>query len=704
MHRVFGGGKHLWLCISLWTVPATAQLGFQTHYVGLGQEDQAVAVVPDPAGNVFVVASVQGSQGFAAIRVAKLSSAGNRLAVYDFGDHSYASAAILDQHGDLLIVGATTSKQFPASTPITPISQDGAAFVAKLNGTSLGLLAATVIGGSKNWAPGQIGAFAKGVTTDQQGNVYITGSTSFTDFPTTAAAYMQAWTAAGSNHPPLMGFVCKFPPDLSMLLFSSAFWGNSVGCTTGSCLLSNYGSTLPEAISLDLSGNVIIAGYTNAEDLPTTAGAYARKCAPCGSALAGATANGFDGFISAFSADGKSLVWSTFLPATQPALGYTALEVDTLTIEPNGNVLVGGSAPANLPVTGDAVQVASGGGFISELDPQGTRLLFSSYFGGGVGSSVLGLSADTGGNLCLAGVSSFAALPQAPSSASTQKTGYVACLSAVGKSVLSLVTLPPTIQSAVPAPNQSLIVLGFPDWYLVPSPAASPLFITNAASGEVTGTFAPGEVVSLYGVGIGPSQPISGYVDPRLGVISSSLSDYQVKFNGIPSPLLWAGPNQINTVVPYEVRNYVTSDVAVSGPLGTVSFPSIYVAATRPEVFADPTSGFAYALNSDGTANSASNPASPGSIVSVWATGGGGNCCDGLIEGASMGLPVTAFAVLVEGASSLDVSYAGNAPGQISGVLQVNFRVPAITGLGNSVTLRLEAGDSLSHPFKLYVR
>ena len=92
-------------------------------------------------------------------------------------------------------------------------------------------------------------------------------------------------------------------------------------------------------------------------------------------------------------------------------------------------------------------------------------------------------------------------------------------------------------------------------------------------------------------------------------------------------------------------------------------------------------SGYLAAINQDGTLNSAANPAKPGSIVSIWATGFGNAA--GPLDAA---VATTAddwcsyCQISVSGVNNETVEYAGAAPGLIDGVMQINFMVPPQRG------------------------
>src|SRR5208282_2969561 len=101
----------------------------------------------------------------------------------------------------------------------------------------------------------------------------------------------------------------------------------------------------------------------------------------------------------------------------------------------------------------------------------------------------------------------------------------------------------------------------------------------------------------------------------------------QVLFNNVAAHLLYAGPHQINAIVPSSVFGQDTATVQIVTPNGTLTGPSLSVVLSEPEVFQNtppmPAGGAAIALNQDGSINSPDNPAAGGSIVTIWATGAG---------------------------------------------------------------------------------
>jgi uncharacterized protein (TIGR03437 family) len=238
--------------------------------------------------------------------------------------------------------------------------------------------------------------------------------------------------------------------------------------------------------------------------------------------------------------------------------------------------------------------------------------------------------------------------------------------------------------------------------------------VANSAAFQVAGEVAPFELISLYGVGLGPASPLSGQVVN--GALTTSLGGVQVMFDGIAAPLLYAGSSQINAIVPSEVARHDTTDVQIVTPEGTITGLTLFVAPSRPDVFANPSPFFfdptaAIALNQDGSLNSPDTPARPRSVVTVWATGGGmpyGAEADGEIVGGRLTGPELPVAILTENAAgslqSLEVLYGGDAPGMVAGVLQINFRLPTSISLTSQLICELQIGSGSSERFGIYVR
>ncbi len=146
--------------------------------------------------------------------------------------------------------------------------------------------------------------------------------------------------------------------------------------------------------------------------------------------------------------------------------------------------------------------------------------------------------------------------------------------------------------------------------------------IVNAASG-LSGGIAPGEIVVIYGSGLGPAQLVKAAAGAG-GLFGTQLAGTSVLFNGIAAPLIYSSYGQVSVVVPYGISGSAVP-VTVTYQGQTYSGFSVSVIPSAPGIFtADSTGkGQAAALNQDGSLNNAGNPAHPGEVITLFATGEG---------------------------------------------------------------------------------
>ncbi|HEV1285381.1 MAG TPA: TIGR03118 family protein [Bryobacteraceae bacterium] len=209
------------------------------------------------------------------------------------------------------------------------------------------------------------------------------------------------------------------------------------------------------------------------------------------------------------------------------------------------------------------------------------------------------------------------------------------------------------------------------------APPAQVIGVQNAASGA-TGAIAPGEILALTGITIGPRPAVSSAVSP----VGTSLGGTTVTINGTPAPILYTQADQTNIIVPWGATGTTASIVVTQGTTVSQTL-SVPIAAAAPGLFT--LSGGALAWNQDGTLNSATNAAPAGSVVVLYATGLGQTDPAGT-DGAKYGNLVLAETVTpvtaTVGGKAATVIYAGGAPGQVAGVMQVEVVVPTGAGTG----------------------
>lgn len=239
----------------------------------------------------------------------------------------------------------------------------------------------------------------------------------------------------------------------------------------------------------------------------------------------------------------------------------------------------------------------------------------------------------------------------------------------------------------------------------VPLVGAKPLLVSSGivdGASAQPGAVTPGKIVVLYGSRIGPTS-VTQATPAGGGRISTTLAQTQVLFDGVAAPLLYASSGQVAAIVPYSVDGRAGTQMQVKN--GTQSSDSIAlpVTAAGPSIFSANLSGTgpAAVLNEDGlTVNSAAAPAPRGSVISIFATGEGQTDpagVDGLIA-ASLPLPrpKQAVSVRIDGQPA-EVTYAGAAPGQVAGLMQVNVKIPAGVAVGD-VPVEIQVGDAKSQP------
>ncbi|HEX5226568.1 MAG TPA: hypothetical protein VFW44_02610 [Bryobacteraceae bacterium] len=227
---------------------------------------------------------------------------------------------------------------------------------------------------------------------------------------------------------------------------------------------------------------------------------------------------------------------------------------------------------------------------------------------------------------------------------------------------------------------------------LTVSAAGTPvvLSVNNGASLQ-TGAVSPGEIVTIFGIGIGPATPTTGtsFTLTASGNVPTTLAGVSVTFNGISAPLIFVAPNQINAIVPYEVAGKTSVPVVVNINGTASAMFSVPVVTTAPAVFSlsENGGGQGAILNQDASVNGSSNPATPGTIVSIYATGEGllvPAGATGCVSGGTLPLPkpVGNVSLTIGGQPVTAVEYAGEAPDFVCGLIQINATLPSNLGSG----------------------
>lgn len=223
--------------------------------------------------------------------------------------------------------------------------------------------------------------------------------------------------------------------------------------------------------------------------------------------------------------------------------------------------------------------------------------------------------------------------------------------------------------------------------------------IVNAAS-YLPGPVSPGEIVSIFGSGLGPA--VGVVMQAGSGQVASTLSDVRVLFGGVPAPLLFVRSDVINAVAPYGMAGPSTQ-LQVEYHAVLSNAVTVPVAETSPGIFAIDASGSGQGaiLNQDTSINSPANPVATGDVVIIYATGAGPTkpaSVDGRITiDTDLPKPTGAVQVFIGGLKAA-VLYAGAAPGLVAGALQVNARIPTGVASGPKTPVKLVVSGVESQP------
>jgi hypothetical protein len=245
-----------------------------------------------------------------------------------------------------------------------------------------------------------------GLAVDDAGNAYVSGRTSSTDFPTPNA--LQSAYGGG----PRDAFVLKLNAAGSALLYSTYLGGS--------------GDDQSFDLRLDSAANAYVSGRTSSTNFPTA------------NALQPTNAGDFDAFVTKLNSTGSALVYSTYLGGSGSDGGLAPLALDS-----SGNAYVAGSTSSTNFPTVNALQPAYGGGnndgFVSKLNAAGSALVYSTYLGGNGNDPAAAVAVDPSGNAYVVGRTLSTNFPTInavqPAMAGTND-GFVSKLNAAGSALI----------------------------------------------------------------------------------------------------------------------------------------------------------------------------------------------------------------------------------------------------------------------------
>jgi hypothetical protein len=321
-----------------------------------------------------------------------------------------ASGIAVDSTGSVYIAGYTDSADFSLTTFGSPAASSNHVFVAKLDPTGSTLVYADYLGGNSD-------DYGIGLALDSSNNVYVTGSTTSTNFPT-VNPYQSA--ALG----PYTGFLSKISANGSTLVYSTYLGGS--------------GFDVPASVAVDTLGEAYVAGTTTSQDFPVANAYQSAALANQGGAY------GNYGFLTKFTADGSSLNYSTYFAGNTNIQNCGSScyptpysEISAVAVDANGDAyVVGTTNTSNFPYTSGAYLTSNSPeadatiGFVSKFASAGTPLDYSTYFYGSSGNPVgiEAIAVDGSGSAYITGtVSSDTTFPITSTSICNPSVSGVAC-------------------------------------------------------------------------------------------------------------------------------------------------------------------------------------------------------------------------------------------------------------------------------------
>jgi uncharacterized protein (TIGR03437 family) len=217
--------------------------------------------------------------------------------------------------------------------------------------------------------------------------------------------------------------------------------------------------------------------------------------------------------------------------------------------------------------------------------------------------------------------------------------------------------------------------------------------IVNAASGTGQGLVAPGQSISIFGLGLGPAVGVSA----PAGALPTTLGGTSVLINGSAAPIEYSSSFEVRVQAPFSLAAGSTATLQVNANSLSSSAVALAVVSSVPGVYTTAVtgSGPVTATNQDGSANSPLHPAPKGSIIVFYASGLGA-VSPPLAEGAvppTSPLSIAPGVTATVGGASAPVQFAGLAPG-FPGVYQLNVQIPPGAPSGTQELIVYSNGSS----------
>jgi hypothetical protein len=358
---------------------ANGQSVVYSTYLGGWDDDRGAGIAVDSVGNAHVTGSTK-SYDFPTVNakypqhlesteafITKLSANGQTVIYSTYMGGSSTDIAV-DSSGNAYVTGITGAG-FPAVNAKYPQYRGQFdAFVTKLSSNGQIVIYSTYLGGSDS----DVG---EGIAVDSIGNAYVTGYTHSADFPTASAKYPQYQRNRDA-------FITKLSANGQSVIYST-YLGGSNGDDSG------------EAIAVDMTGNAYVTGWTYSADFPTANAKYPQ--------LQGS----WDAFVTKLSANGQSVVYSTYFGGDRMDEGYG------IAVDSTGNAYITGySDSTDFPtVSANSQPWRYKDIFVIKLNANGQAVLYSTTWGGSSLEEAHSIAVDSSGNAYVTGYTSSSDFP-----------------------------------------------------------------------------------------------------------------------------------------------------------------------------------------------------------------------------------------------------------------------------------------------------
>jgi hypothetical protein len=371
----------------------------QSTFIGGSGRDDTRKVFLDKSGYIYLTGSTESPDFPVTGNTLAGNSMGYFLKVNAAADSLIYSSRwgggekiMIDHDGNLVILGATSSPDFPTTENAFCRKHSGEQdiFITKIDPVHNKIIFSTLIGGVGNdWAPA--------MTIDNQNNIIIAGRTNSENFPLKGTSY--GTFAQGKFNI----VVTKLKPDGSELAYSTL-----VGGTEDDWAFD---------IASDENNNVYITGATKSGDFPVSKNAFDTSYN-----------GGDDAILFKLNSNGTEIKYSTYLGGSLKD-GGRGVVVD----QKGRSCLTGCSRSTDFPVTDNAYdktfngagadEWAWGDPFLLVMNPEGSKIEYSTYFGGNNDEEAYGIDMDPKGDIYICGVTSSCDFPATPGAYTTKKKG-----------------------------------------------------------------------------------------------------------------------------------------------------------------------------------------------------------------------------------------------------------------------------------------